>query len=463
MRKILFSILLVLHLITVSAASKQPVKLKLPWDKERVALAQKGDADSQAYVGWCYYLGEDGVKENNFEAVKWLKLATNGGSPFGKYYLGLAYLNGFGVAKNTALGRTYCDTSSAVIEKLAEEGNVEACFYMGEAYLYEAQDYKTALKYYLYGAEHGDIRCQIGAANVYMETHGNLSEKVVQWHKAAYENGSPIGQYHMGNYYSDGLFGARSSEKAFELYQQAANAGYYLAMTKVGQAYEHGRGTKQDIQTAIKWYKKAIDFDECEAEYNLACLYRDGYGVNRNYYTALKYMKMSAKHGIEIAINDLAEMQRLGPAHYQKLPLRTENLIEEEDVLSEDDAFNNLVLSDNWHEVPDDMKKEYLLAFKKEKIKEWGRDRATKVAQHLVEIGFTEEQLKYSQGISPNLYSVSTVHFPDATCRIIKYSHCTYYLIDDSLIAMQWCNGLTIGDTTVIKKANGDIVVNKDK
>lgn len=300
-------------------------------------------------------MGEDGVIDNNYEAVKWLKLATNGGSPFGKYYLGLAYLNGFGVAKNTALGRTYCDSSFAIIEKLAEEGNVEANFYMGEAYLYEAEDYKAVLKYYLYGAEKGNIRCQIGAANVYSEMHGNLSEKVVQLHKAAYENGSPIGQYYMGNYYLDGLYVDRSAEKAFELYLQSANAGYYLAMTKVGQAYEYGRGTEQNIPNAIKWYKKAIDFDECEAEYNLACLYRDGYGVNRNYYTALKYMKMSAKHGVRNAMNDLAEMQRLGPAHYKKLPLRTENIIEEDETLSDDDPFNNLVLSDNWHEVPDEI------------------------------------------------------------------------------------------------------------
>lgn len=109
------------------------------------------------------------------------------------------------------------------------------------------------------------------------------------------------------------------------------------------------------------------------------------------------------------------------------------------------------------------MKKEYLLAFKKEKIKEWGKDRATKVAQHLVEIGFTEEQLKYSQGLSPNLYSVRTVHLPDAICKIISYSHCTYYLIDDSVMAMQWSKGLTIGDTSVIEKADGDIVVVKDE
>lgn len=463
MKKVLSIILLLLNIIAASASPKQPVKLKLPWDKERVVLAQKGDADAQAYVGWCYYLGEDGVKENNYEAVKWLKLSTNGGSPFGKYYLGLAYLNGFGVAKNTTLGRKYCDTSFAVIEKLAQEGNVEANFYMGEAYMFEAEDYKTALKHYLYGAERGDIRCQIGAANVYTETHGNLSKKVVQWHKAAYENGSPIGQYYMGNYYCDGLYVDRSAEKAFELYQKSASAGYYLAMTKVAQAYEHGRGTKQDIQTAIKWYKKAIEFDECEAEYNLACLYRDGYGVNRNYNTALKYMKMSAEHGVKVAINDLAEMQRLGPTHYQKLPLRTDNMIEEEVALLEDDAFNDLILSDNWHELPEDIKKKYLLAFKKEKIKEWGRDRATKVAQHLVEIGFTEEQLKYSQGISPALYNIRTVYLPDATCRIIKYSHCTYYLIDDSLMAMQWSKGLTIGDTTVIEKTDGDIVVIKDE
>ena len=64
---ILFIILFLFNIISASAVPKQSPKLKLPWDKERVTLAQKGDPDAQAYVGWCYYMGEDGVKENNYE------------------------------------------------------------------------------------------------------------------------------------------------------------------------------------------------------------------------------------------------------------------------------------------------------------------------------------------------------------------------------------------------------------
>ncbi len=416
-----------------------------------------GDADSQAYIGWCYYFGEDGVIENNTQAFKWFTKSKNNGSPYGKYYLGLCYLNGFGTQKNTTIGRQLCDTAYEEIERRADLGNTDALFYLGEAYRYEAEDLKTALKYHLKGSDLGDVRSQIAAAEIYSELYGNLSKNVYNMYTKALENNSPIAQYIFSKYYEDGFGVDRNIEKAVELCSNSANSGYHMAMTKLGQFYEEGRGVDQDVNKAIYWYKKAINHDDYGAEYLLGCLYKEGRGIDRNYTLAVKYLRMAAKHNTEEASTALNELLSMGVAKFNKLPLRATE--DEEIKLLPDDPFLTMVLSENWNELPQDMQEAYQLEFKKEKIRKWGVERATKVAQHIVEIGFTEEQLKYSQGISPRFYQAKTVYYPNGKMRIIEYPHCTYYLVNDKLVAMLWSNGLRVGDTTVIETYSGDYVI----
>ncbi len=61
--------------------------------------AEQGDRDSQYYMGICYYNGR-GVKEDNYEAVKWFRRAAEQGHAEAQYYMGLCYNNGLGVIKD---------------------------------------------------------------------------------------------------------------------------------------------------------------------------------------------------------------------------------------------------------------------------------------------------------------------------------------------------------------------------
>lgn len=431
--------------------------IQMPWDSIRVQKAKMGDADSQAYVGYCFFYGEDGVIENNAQAFRWFTRSKNNGSPFGKYYLGLCYLNGYGTQVNEKLGRRLCDTASEEIERLAEAGNVDALFYLGDAYYYEAEDLKKALKYYLQASELGDVRSQIAAASVYSSLYGNLSNKVHDMYAKALENNSPIAQYYFVHYYSSGYEGEVSIEEIVELCRRSANSGYHPAMVKLGEFYQGGRGVNKDINKAIYWYKRALPYDNYDAEYILGVLYKEGRDVDRNYNLAVKYLRMANKHETEEAATALSELLSMGAVKFKKLPLRSSP--EDEIKLEPNDPFLTMVLSDNWYELPQDIREESQLDFKIESIRKWGKERATKVAQHLVEIGFTEEQLKYSQGISPRFYHAKTVYYPNGRMRIIEYPHCTYYLINDKLIAMQWSHGLRVGDLKIIKSYSGNYVI----
>ena len=63
------------------------------------AAAEKGNADAQCNLGYCYIQGK-GVKKNESEAVRWYTLSAKQGNANAQYNLGICYENGRGVEKN---------------------------------------------------------------------------------------------------------------------------------------------------------------------------------------------------------------------------------------------------------------------------------------------------------------------------------------------------------------------------
>ena len=92
--------------------------------------ADKGDADAQHNLGYCYYFGE-GVTQDYAEAVKWYRKAADQGHASAQYNLGLCYKNGRGVTKDL-------DKSKELWRKAAAQGHKRAKEYLkkvfGETY-----------------------------------------------------------------------------------------------------------------------------------------------------------------------------------------------------------------------------------------------------------------------------------------------------------------------------------------
>lgn len=320
------------------------------------------------------------------------------------------------------------------------------------------ENYKEALNWYKLSAEQNYLPSFYKLGDTYIELYGPNSKGAHEWYIKAMENNSPVGQYECAKYYMEGLGVEQSTEKAVELYFLSAKAGYPLSEAQIGKYYEDGsNGLPLDINEAIKWYKKAAEHDIYGPLYQLACIYRDGYGVDRNYNLALKYMKKAAEHNQQKAKDGYKELQKKGAAYYNSLPKR----INIEDCLIKDyeDPFMDVFLGVNQNLLPLEDQRVLAQEFKIEKIRQWGKERAEKVAKHMVEIGFSEDQVKFSQGNNPLIFKTQTVHFPDGELRIIEYPHCIYYFLHDKLIAMLWDNGMQIGDKRAIRTYKGDIVI----
>lgn len=438
---------------TTKARTQKPIPVvPIPSDTALYNRALMGNADAQAFVGLLYYGGEGGVPENDTEAVRWFRKSNNGNSPYGRYWLGVAYSNGIG-STNCQVGDKMIEEGIELIRARAEVGDSLAQYWLGNAYEIGNvsstgdEDYKNAIKWYVKAGDNGYIEGYCAAADCYKQLYGSKSKRAFELFKLASDKGFPRGQYEFSQYYFQGLGVPQSYEEELKLLIKAAEGGNKLAEYQVAEHYELGFGTELNIQEAINRYSRI------GADYKMGCFYRDGVGVDRNYDKAIKYFKDAVKNGDTKAKLALQYMQKQGRAYYASLPKRNPD---DYYIIKDGDPFSSMRLSANWGDLNDYMKAIYLRHFKEEKFLEWGEKIANQVANHAVEIGFNKEQLYYSQGYD---YETQLIHTPNGDILAMKYPHCTYFLMNDKLFAMIWKNGMQVGDVRLIETYAGDYVI----
>jgi hypothetical protein len=71
-------------------------------------MARKGDAKSQASLGFLYYAGK-GVRRDDQKSLQWFRRAAEAGQPTAQFFLGLHYYYGRGVSRDLARAHSWCD------------------------------------------------------------------------------------------------------------------------------------------------------------------------------------------------------------------------------------------------------------------------------------------------------------------------------------------------------------------
>ncbi|HHF3866549.1 TPA: tetratricopeptide repeat protein [Haemophilus influenzae] len=87
-------------------------------------LAEQGNADAQFNLGLMYYNGR-GVKQDDFEAVKWYRKAAEQGDATAQLILGALYFSGRGVQVNKSLAKEW-------LGKACDNGSQMGCEYYGK-------------------------------------------------------------------------------------------------------------------------------------------------------------------------------------------------------------------------------------------------------------------------------------------------------------------------------------------
>lgn len=164
----------------------------------------------------------------------------------------------------------------ARVRPCAEQGIAGAQTELGLMYGYGLggipRDFAEALRWWLLGAEQGNVRAQI-------------------W---------------LGFSYRHGLGVPRDSAEAYRWYRLAAEQGDAHAQITVGGMHRTGEGVPQDNAEWVRWYRLAAEQGFAPAQLNLGIMYWDGDGVPQDYVLAHMWFNISAAAN---GFSDVAEMR----------------------------------------------------------------------------------------------------------------------------------------------------------
>lgn len=219
----------------------------------------------------------------------------------------------FDEAKKYYEQRKY-ETAFPILKLLAEQGNVEAQFYLARMYNNaEGVEYDNEQGWFWVhkAAEQGHIDAQhsLGYSHFLKFITKNEDSDLnlaVFWYQKAAEQGNVVAQLKLGDLYSRKILDtSRNDEKAVFWYRKAAEQGNAQAQYEIAKIYMDIEprymfevGIPQDFDQASFWFHKAAEQGHAEAQYHLGFFYRYGKGgVAKNYLRAEYWYKKAAKQG----------------------------------------------------------------------------------------------------------------------------------------------------------------------
>jgi len=190
--------------------------------------AQKGDAESQYWIGDAYSFGI-GTNVDDRLALEWFERAAKQDYVHAQIKLGLYYKDGIGVEKNKALAQYW-------FEQAAAQGDLLAKKLLADVLSEEEstiQDWWRAEKLY---------------------------QEVIAYKD---ENGYKDALFNLAYLYSMRL---KDYDKAFPLWRELAEDGNSSAQYNLALSYYNGRGIQKNEHIAEYWFKKAADAGDEDAK-----------------------------------------------------------------------------------------------------------------------------------------------------------------------------------------------------
>ena len=278
--------------------------------------AEKGGADSQRNLGYCYYYGI-GVEKDYAQAVEWYQKSAEQGYTVAQSNLAGCYSEGIGVTKNA-------DKSIEWNRKSAEQGFAIAQYNLAHELL-RREAFALSKDWLLKAFEQGYSAAESFLGMFYLKNYGiNLLEfekdntKAVELFQKAAEKGWTHAIFMLSICYSEGigvqidikkaeeyckqasqdeaqfaeiLSGKIPIEKIIELLHTSAKIGNTLAQFQLGIFYEY---EKKDLWEASVWYSKAAIGDNPDAQYKLGEGYFTGHIFPKNKTEAFKWLEKAA-------------------------------------------------------------------------------------------------------------------------------------------------------------------------
>ncbi|RHZ72864.1 hypothetical protein Glove_236g7 [Diversispora epigaea] len=152
---------------------------------------------------------------------------------------------------------------------------------------------------YLKLAEEGNGDAQFDLGNCYMQGIGTTKdeEKAFQWFLKSAEGGNHLGQNNLGRSYRKGIGTTKDEEKAFQWYLRSAEGGNSYGQQKLGYFYRNGIGTTKDEEKAFQWFLKSAEGGDHSGQCGLGWCYCEGFGTTKDEEKAFQWYLKSAEGG----------------------------------------------------------------------------------------------------------------------------------------------------------------------
>ncbi|MCB1774551.1 MAG: sel1 repeat family protein [Gammaproteobacteria bacterium] len=245
------------------------------------------------------------------EAIEWLGIASDNGSPEAKVLLGYLYLTGQGTPQNP-------ERATALMLEAAEAGAPFAYFALALVSLDDSSgqpDVEQALAWLTRAVE---LDHEEAAWLLTSLTQGKLNSVQTAAVRQLADKGSALAQQSIAVALL--LGGDRRNEdyrtEAAAWIRRAAEQGLGSAQEMLGQVYELGLGTEPDLVEAQTWYARAIEsyreqaaapgFYAIHCSYRLAVMLRLGRGTEPDLEESVYWLDRAAAAGSQEAQFDLA-------------------------------------------------------------------------------------------------------------------------------------------------------------
>lgn len=242
-------------------------------------------------------LGRNALQSgDSIEAYKWFMKAAEQGYAVAEYNIGVCYLEGLGVKRNTADAFNW--TMKAAKQGFAPaQNNIGLLFFSGEGV---EEDLAEGFKWCMKAAKQGDSQGQFNVGRFYGNGIGTSknSTEAFKWLMKSAEQNNPDAQNLIGDCFDHGLYGVnKNPAEAFNWYLKAAIQGNSNAQHSLASHYARGVGIDKNQAEAFKWFKKAAEQGDVAAQYEVGMRYYTGNGITKNNTEAHKWFLECAKQG----------------------------------------------------------------------------------------------------------------------------------------------------------------------
>ncbi|HEX8319202.1 CHAT domain-containing protein [Longimicrobium sp.] len=233
--------------------------------------------------------------------------AAQAGHPEAMAFLGMAYLQGQGTARNTDLALVW-------LRRARDKRNPRGMNALGVAYEQGAgvdRSYRWAMHWYQAAAAKSYAPAMLNIADMHRQGLGRAvnHDSALVWYRRAIDAGSLEAMVDAGMMYDEVLTGQRDTAEALRLYRTAAENGSARGMVAMGRACEKGELVRRDYGQAMNWYRKAAVAGSADAMNNLGVLYQNGLGVARSRTQAIDWFRRAAAAGSTVAQGNLAALR----------------------------------------------------------------------------------------------------------------------------------------------------------